>query len=65
MQECLRSGRAFDRAMKAGDPKIKEMLAAFGHAGENGAEPFPSPSSMEQDPEIEQALDRFERSLGK
>ena len=63
--ECLRSGRAFVEAMEAGDPLIMEALAAFERAGEAGAATSPRPSSMDQDPQIEEALDRFQRSLGK
>jgi hypothetical protein len=49
--------------MEAGDPLIMEALAAFEPAGEAGAATSPRPSSMEQDPQIEQAIDRFRRSL--
>ncbi len=63
--ECLRSERAFVEAMEAGDPLIMEALAAFERAGEAGAATSPRPSSMDQDPQIEEALDRFQRSLGK
>lgn len=59
LQQCLRAGEAFDKAFKEGDPLILEALAAFESAGQM-REPIPRPSSMKPDPQIEQALARFQ-----